>query len=225
MILSVKEISKEFVTPNNEPVSVLKQLSLDIPPGEKISLMGSSGAGKSTLLSILAGLEPPDSGKVLLQNKNIYAMSADERLLLRAKSLAMIFQNFHLVPFLTAFENIRLPLDIQNQTEGSSEKVRDRLAEVGLSHRSTHYPHQLSRGEGQRVAIARALISEAPLIMADEPTGSLDENNAKEIMALLLRAIDQRPNASLLLVTHDPLLADLCPTRYFLKEGQLSRIQ
>ena len=224
MILSAKKVSKSYLQSSGEPVEVLKNVNLEVAPGEKIALMGPSGAGKSTLLSILAGLEAPDSGEVFLQKENLYHLSAEKRLSVRAQNLSMIFQNFHLIPFLTAFENVRLPLDIQNRTNQTAEIVNARIEEVGLSHRSSHYPHQMSRGEGQRVAIARALVLNTPLIMADEPTGSLDEANAKEVMNLLLRAIDSRPESSLLLVTHDPNLARLCPTRYLLKDGQLHEL-
>lgn len=202
-------------------VRVLENADVSVYAGESVAIVGSSGSGKTTLLSLLAGLERPDGGKLLFDGQDL--SQANEAALARWRSLnvGMVFQEYHLVPSLTAFENVALPLEITGQENDKSirSKSHDMLAKVGLSERGHHFPHQLSGGEQQRVALARALVSEPRLIFADEPTGNLDETTAAAVEDLLFDLIRQKGLAAVV-VTHNPALAARCSRALHLHLGR-----
>lgn len=202
-----------------EPVEVLKQLDLDIAAGESAAVIGPSGSGKTTLLLLLAGLERPSSGRIELAGTDIASLSADEMADLRREKLGIVFQSFHLIPSLTARGNVSLPLEIGGDAD-ADEKARAMLKQVGLAHRTDHYPTQLSGGEQQRVAIARALVHKPPLLLADEPTGNLDKRTGETVSDLLFSLHDQ-VGSTLVMVTHDEKMAALCDRQLRLDEGKL----
>ena len=179
-VLVVENIFKSFKT-DHHVVNVLKGLSFDVFEGENVSLTGASGSGKSTLLSICAGLNQPDRGKVSLMGENLAKLSQDQLADLRAYKIGFIFQSFHLIPTLTVFENVMLPLELSGNKKDASNRVEELLESVGLKQRMSHFPNQLSGGEQQRVAFARAFINQPQILFADEPTGNLDFNTSKEI--------------------------------------------
>ena len=200
-------------------VPVLNGASLAVENGESVAIIGPSGSGKTSLLLVLTGLETPDSGAVLFDGEPLHTLSNDARADLRRDRIGIVFQSFHLIPSLNACENVALPLDIAG-VKGARDKAAELLERVGLSHRVQHYPNAMSGGERQRVAIARALIHEPGLIVADEPTGNLD-NQTGESVADLLFALNQENDATLLLVTHDHSLAARCQRQVRLHEGRL----
>ena len=218
MILEARDIYKCYYQGKTE-VKVLAGVNLQVQEGETIAILGKSGAGKSTLLSLLCGLETANEGKLDLLGKNIFAMSEDEITTFRAKHMGIVFQNFHLLPHLNAFENIMLPLEILD-IENSQQRATELLTAVGLSTRSKHLPSQLSGGEKQRVAVARALAISPNLILADEPSGSLDEATGDEIMNLLFSLVEKEKRA-MILVTHDNDLANRCSRKLILDHGRL----
>jgi putative ABC transport system ATP-binding protein len=201
------------------PVEVLRGLNLDIAPKETIAVLGQSGSGKTTFLSLLAGLDQPDSGKVILADHTITTMSETELTTYRARHLSIVFQQFHLMPYLNALENVNLPLEIA-ATKDSETRAAEALERVGLSHRLHHLPHQLSGGEKQRVAIARALVARPALLLADEPSGNLDARTGETVMQLLFEQVADL-GMSLVLVTHSEALAARCGRRLQLKDGIL----
>ena len=200
-------------------VSVLKDVNLEIQPGESVAVVGPSGSGKTTLLLLLAGLDHPDDGTIEIQGTRLDELSADELANLRRDRLGIVFQSFHLIPSLTALGNVTLPLEIAGDP-GADAKARDILERVGLRHRESHYPMQLSGGEQQRVAIARALVYSPPLILADEPTGNLDKDTGSAISDLLFDLHDNL-GSTLVLVTHDGSLAGRCDRQLRLDGGAL----
>ena len=203
-------------------IPVLSGASLDVAQGESVAIIGPSGSGKTSLLLVLTGLETPNSGSVIFDGVELHAQSNDARADLRRDKIGIVFQNFHLIPSLTARENVALPLDI-----AGAGKARDRAGEllerVGLGHRMDHYPNAMSGGERQRVALARALIHKPALMVADEPTGNLD-NQTGDAVANLLFELNQENDATLILVTHDPALASRCSRQVRLHEGQLKAV-
>jgi ABC-type lipoprotein export system ATPase subunit len=200
---------------------VLDAVSFDVAPGERVALTGPSGSGKTTLLNCLGGVDRPDSGEIRLLGKRIDALSADELNLLRRGQVGTIFQFFHLLPTLTAAENIELPLQlVRVAAEERRVRVADLLQRVGLSHRADALPSQLSGGEQQRVAIARALVHRPALLLADEPTGNLDSANGENILALLRELTDETRTA-LVLVTHSEEAAAICQNRIHLRDGRI----
>lgn len=200
-------------------VSVLKDVSLDILAGESVAVVGPSGSGKTTLLLLLAGLDHPDTGSIELQGTRLDTITADNLADLRRDRLGIVFQSFHLIPSLTALGNVTLPLEIAADPDADA-KARQMLARVGLEHRASHYPMQLSGGEQQRVAIARALVHAPPLILADEPTGNLDKATGSAISDLLFELHDNL-GSTLVLVTHDSELAARCDRQLRLDGGAL----
>lgn len=200
-------------------IPVLNGASLDVAQGQSVAIVGPSGSGKSSLLLVLTGLETPDSGSVEFSGKSLHALSNDERADIRRDAIGIVFQSFHLIPSLTALENVALPLDIAGAVE-ARKRAAELLDRVGLGHRIDHYPNALSGGERQRVAIARALIHKPSLIVADEPTGNLD-NQTGDAVADLLFELNQENDATLILVTHDPDLAIRCDRQVRLQDGKL----
>ena len=203
-------------------VAVLRQLSLSVQATERVAIVGPSGSGKTTLLLILTGLESPSDGTVEVAQQNLTSMTPDQRADLRREHIGIVFQSFHLIPTLTARENVALPLEIGGGRD-SRKRAMMMLDRVGLAERGTHYPAQLSGGEQQRVAIARALIHEPQLIVADEPTGNLDESTGDLIMQLLFD-LNTDHGTTLLLVTHDLNLARRCDRTLRLENGQLQAV-
>ena len=202
---------------NVEVVRVLKGINLKISANKSISVMGHSGAGKSTLAMTIAGLETVSEGKVFYKDKPIHNLKEDELADYRSKNVGIIFQSFNLLPSMTALENVNLPLEISGNFI-DDEKGTKLLESVGLGHRISHYPHELSGGEQQRVAIARSLISSPEILIADEPTGNLDKKNSKEVIELIFK-LQKIHKSTLILVTHDKSLADLCDQTIILDNG------
>lgn len=220
-IIKLTEVNKSYALASTE-VSVLKNLSLTVHNKERVAIIGPSGSGKTTLLLILTGLETPTEGQISITGKSLQGMSNDDRADLRREHIGIVFQSFHLIPSLTARENVALPLEISGR-ENSRKRAMDMLDKVGLVERSNHYPAQLSGGEQQRVAIARALVNAPDLLVADEPTGNLDEHTGELIMQLLFD-LNRDSGTTLLLVTHDTNLASRCDHTLKLQDGSLHSI-
>lgn len=200
-------------------VEVLKGINLEINKGETLALIGKSGSGKSTLLSLLAGLDRADSGDVTIEGKSITGMKEKELTNFRASHMGIVFQQFHLVSTLTAYENVLLPLELLKR-DNAGERAMSLLESVGLSHRAHHLPSQLSGGESQRVAIARALAIHPSILFADEPSGNLDEETGEKVMDLLFNMVKQT-GTTMVLVTHDSDLAKKCSRIVHLEHGSL----
>jgi putative ABC transport system ATP-binding protein len=200
------------------PVEILRDLSLTLAPAERLALVGPSGSGKSSLIAVAAGLERPSAGRVELFGQDLARLDEDGRARLRRGRVSLVFQSFHLLPNMTAEENVAAPLEIAGRRDATAE-ARAWLDRVGLSSRLTHYPHQLSGGEQQRVALARALAPRPALIFADEPTGNLDSANAGHVADLLFELADES-GAALLLVTHDTTLAGRASRVVTLRDGR-----
>lgn len=203
----------------SKSVEVLRDVSLEAKPGERLFLTGASGAGKTTLLYTLAGLERPDSGEVLFGESSIYALGSRARADIRNRQMGFVFQNYHLLPELTALENVLLPAMIRGRAQ--RDQAAALLEKVGLGHRLQHLPPELSGGEQQRVAIARALINDPGIVFADEPTGNLDAKSGGAVMELLLDVVAES-GKTLVVVTHDPDLARLGDRRLSLVDGRLA---
>ena len=200
-------------------VHVLKGIDIDINQGESVGIVGPSGSGKSTLLMVIAGLERLDSGEVHVADQALHALSEDAVAAVRGRSVGIVFQSFHLIPNMTALENVAVPLELAGKSN-AFERAREELIAVGLGERLTHYPGQLSGGEQQRVAIARALAPDPVLIVADEPTGNLDGETGRQIADLLFAKQAER-GTTLLLVTHDPVLAERCQRQISVRSGRI----
>jgi putative ABC transport system ATP-binding protein len=217
-MIQLHNVSK-VVMSGSEQLTILHALDLEIPRGQFVSVVGPSGSGKSTLLGLIAGLDAPTSGSIFLDGHAITKMSEDELAELRGRLVGFIFQSFHLIPSLTAYENILTPMEIMGVGR-ASEKAQVLLDEVGLHDRGHHYPSQLSGGEQQRVAIARAFANDPQILLADEPTGNLDSRNGSHIFDLLLQ-LNRDRNTTLLLVTHDHQLANLAGRKIVLGDGRV----
>ncbi|MTI18280.1 ABC transporter ATP-binding protein [Rhodobacteraceae bacterium RKSG542] len=201
-------------------VHILKGISLQISKGQSVGLVGPSGSGKSTLLMIMAGLERADKGSVSIAGHELGGMSEDELARFRGNNVGIIFQSFHLVPNMTALENVAIPLELAGEPD-AFERAKKELEAVGLGSRLAHYPAQLSGGEQQRVAVARALVSNPEILIADEPTGNLDEDTGRQIVELMFSAQRER-NMTLVLVTHDGALADKCERKIQVRSGTIT---
>jgi putative ABC transport system ATP-binding protein len=218
-LLNLKNVVKQVKTGSDE-LTILQGLTLEIKHGESLAIVGASGSGKSTLLGIMAGLDQATSGEVWLNGQGLHSLNEDQRAAVRAEGVGFVFQNFQLLPALTALENVRLPLEM---TQKYSLKECQALAQqwldkVGLGHRMQHYPTQLSGGEQQRVAIARAFACQPSVLFADEPTGNLDRKTGKYIIDLLFEFNEQN-QTSLVLVTHDEHLAQRCQRSIHIEDG------
>jgi len=217
-ILRAAGLSKTVLS-GDAPLTILDDVSFELEPGASVAIVGASGSGKTTLLGLLAGLDRPSAGDVWLDEHRLAALDEDARAALRGQLLGFVFQSFQLLPALTALENVMLPLELAGAPDAAA-RARTWLDRVGLAKRTTHYPKQLSGGEQQRVAIARAFSGEPKLLMADEPTGNLDNATGAEIAELMFR-LNREHGTTLVLVTHDAELASRCRRRLALAAGKL----
>ncbi|MFT2090593.1 ABC transporter ATP-binding protein [Paraglaciecola sp. 2405UD69-4] len=220
-MIKTNKISKTVNTSQGD-LQILKPISFEVKAGESVAIIGASGSGKSTLLSLLAGLDEVSEGEISLDGEAMEVMDEEQRAQLRGAKVGFIFQSFMLVQSLTAIENIMLPAEIAGHSD-ARQRAEKILEQVGLQHRATHYPNQLSGGEQQRVAIARAFISEPKILFADEPTGNLDAANSEKIEKLLFE-LNQNSNTTLVLVTHDQGLADQCQRQLHMQAGELTEV-
>ncbi len=216
-MIELRGVSKT-VQSGSHPLTILHPLDYTIASGQFVAIVGPSGSGKSTLLGLLAGLDAPTTGEILIDGIDISRLGEDALARLRGEKIGFVFQFFHLVPSLTALENILVPMEIAGRRD-AAQRGRRLLDEVGLSDRGHHYPSQLSGGEQQRIAIARALANDPPIVRADEPTGNLDSATGRHILELLLDVRKHR-ETTLILVTHDAELAALADTRLVLRDGR-----
>ena len=201
-------------------VEIIRDISFEVPSRQFVAIMGPSGSGKSTLLGLMAGLDAPTSGTVAIDGVEITSLRENELAQLRGKKLGFVFQSYHLIPTLTAFENVLLPMEFSGGSNGASERAEHLLNSVGLIDRRDHYPVQLSGGEQQRVALARAFVMKPSVLLADEPTGNLDSENGRHVLELLIR-LNREEGTTLVLVTHDQLLASHAERRILLRDGQI----
>jgi putative ABC transport system ATP-binding protein len=206
-VLKAENLTKQVSSPEG-PLTIVHGVSLDIAAGESVAVVGASGAGKSTLLALLAGLDLPTTGRVLLAGTDLTKLDEDGRARLRAQRVGFVFQSFHLIPALTALENVMLPLELAGRSD-ARRAAMDVLSRVGLKERTGHYPRQLSGGEQQRVALARAFVTQPAVLFADEPTGNLDTTTGARIGELLFE-LNAHSHTTLVLVTHDRELASRC---------------
>jgi len=218
-ILRCRSLSRTYRSGSRD-LTVLKDITFDVSPGEFLAILGPSGSGKTTLLGLLAGLDLPTSGMVQLDGENLGSMSEDERARLRVEKIGFVFQSFQLMPTLTAQENVQVPLELRGQSEAGT-RARDLLTRVGLSGREHHYPVQLSGGEQQRVALARAFSTRPQVLFADEPTGNLDASTGATIIELMAE-LNHDQGTTLILVTHDLELASRARRTIRLADGRLS---
>ncbi len=207
------------VQSGTEDLTILDDVSLEIPDGQFVAVTGASGSGKSTLLGLIAGLDAPSSGAILIDGANVTTMSEDQLAELRSEQIGFIFQSFHLIPSLTAFENVIIPMEILGLKDAKS-RAEKLLEDVELTARGHHYPTELSGGEQQRVAIARAFANQPKILLADEPTGNLDSKNGNHIFDLMTD-LHRQHNVTLILVTHDQSLADKAQRQVILKDGRV----
>jgi putative ABC transport system ATP-binding protein len=218
-VLSAKGIGKTVKSGTSDLV-ILRDIDLDVTPGEALAVVGASGSGKSTLLALLAGLDTPTAGSVRLDGQDLFALDEDRRAELRGRLLGFVFQSFQLLPALTALENVMLPLELAERAD-AEELARAMLGRVGLGERLHHYPKHLSGGEQQRVALARAFVVRPKLLLADEPTGSLDAQSGNAVISLLFE-LNREFGTTLVLVTHDEALAGRCARTVRLVGGRIA---
>lgn len=219
-IVQAKAIVKQVSSPEGT-LTILADVNLSIKQGESLAVIGVSGSGKSTLLGLLAGLDTPTSGKVILNGTILNDLDEDGRAQIRNQSVGFVFQSFHLLPGLTALENTALPLELAGSDQ-ADEIARQRLADVGLSERIHHYPNQLSGGEQQRVALARAFACNPKILFADEPTGNLDQKTAQGIIDMIFK-MNKDNGTTLVMVTHDDALASLCDRKVVMAGGKITK--
>jgi putative ABC transport system ATP-binding protein len=217
-LIQLQEIRLSLPGPSGR-VDILNGINVDITAGAKVSLVGPSGSGKTSLLMVLAGLERATSGRIVIDGHNITNLDEDELARFRRERIGIVFQDFHLIPTMTAEENVALPLELAGNKMAQRRSV-EALDAVGLAHRRNHFPSQLSGGEQQRVALARAFVASPRILLADEPTGNLDQETGGQVMALLLD-LHRQNNTTLVLITHDPTLAATCDQRLVMRDGRL----
>ncbi len=221
-MIQIKDLTKSYKMVSDDTqqdIRILNQLNLTVQTGETVAIVGASGSGKSTLLGLVSGLDQPDSGEVIINNQSLQKLNQQDVTGFRASNIAIVFQQYYLVQHLTALENVLLPLEILNQKVDETF-VKNLLDQVGLSHRIHHKPNQLSGGESQRLALARALVIKPSLLLADEPSGSLDVDTGQKIMSLFFDQVKKNKTTTVL-VTHDPSLAKKCDRVFQLTNGQL----
>lgn len=218
-VISMIQLSNitKTVRSGDEDLTILSNVSIEIPDGQFVALTGASGSGKSTLLGLIAGLDSASSGSILIDDEEITSMNEDGLAKIRSKKIGFVFQSFHLIPSLTAFENVLIPMEIAGHGDARS-RANLLLSDVGLTERGHHYPNELSGGEQQRVAIARAFANEPSILLADEPTGNLDSKNGQHIFELM-EDLHERRNVTLVLVTHDAALAGKAQRQVVLRDG------
>ena len=219
-IVQAEAIVKQVSSPEGT-LTILADVNLSIKQGESLAVIGVSGSGKSTLLGLLAGLDTPTSGKVILNDTNLNDLDEDGRAQIRNQYVGFVFQSFHLLPGLTALENTALPLELAG-SDKADEIARQRLTDVGLSERIHHYPNQLSGGEQQRVALARAFVCNPKILFADEPTGNLDQKTAQRIINMMFK-MNKDNGTTLVMVTHDDALASLCDRKVVMAGGKITK--
>jgi putative ABC transport system ATP-binding protein len=215
-VIEVRDVRK-WIQNGSRRVEILKGISLSIPAGQFVAIVGASGSGKSTLLGLLAGLDTPSSGEIWLDGTPIHNLAETELAAVRGRKIGFVFQSYQLIPTLTALENVLLPYELNVEGQGL-KRAQGLLEAVGLGERMEHYPIQLSGGEQQRVALARAFVVEPPIVMADEPTGNLDSSNGRLVLDLLLER-NSHAGATLVLVTHDAEIASRADRKIVLKDG------
>ncbi|MES2962757.1 MAG: ABC transporter ATP-binding protein [Bdellovibrionota bacterium] len=220
MILSARDVRKSFPVGDEGALEILKGVSLEVDRPQTVAIMGRSGCGKSTFISLLAGLDAPTSGTIRILDKELAGLSSRELNTFRAKHVGIIFQQFHLLDHLNALENVRLPLDL-NRVVDSDARAVAMLQKVGLGHRLEHFPETMSRGEQQRVAIARVLVMKPEVLLADEPTGSLDIKTGREVIDLIFQ-LTESEKLALVMATHDVKVAERCERVLYMDEGVLS---
>lgn len=219
MILEINNLCKTFQTATNlEPIQVLKDLNLQMERGDTLAILGQSGSGKSTLLTLLAGLDGPTSGSIVLNDQDMQQLSEEQLSKFRAQNIGIIFQQFHLMSHLTALENVSLPLDLFRD-KAAATKANEALEQVGLGKRKDHFPHQMSGGECQRVAIARAMVVRPSILLADEPTGNLDSSTGAYVSDMIFDLVKEH-QMTLLFVTHNEQLAKRCNREQRLQGGR-----
>jgi putative ABC transport system ATP-binding protein len=221
-MIELNRVSKTVIS-GKEQLTILHPLDLRVPSGQFLSIVGPSGSGKSTLLGLIAGLDSPTTGRILIDGDDITTLDEDRLARLRGDKIGFVFQFFHLIPSLTALENVSVPMEIAGAPDPGA-RARELLADMGLAERTHHYPSQLSGGEQQRVAIARALANNPPILLADEPTGNLDWANGRHILELLLE-IHERRDTTIVLATHDSNLASHSEVILVLRGGEVERVQ
>ncbi|MBA3334428.1 MAG: ABC transporter ATP-binding protein [Acidobacteria bacterium] len=217
-MIQLKNITK-VVRSGIDDLTILDDVSIDIPDGQFVAVTGASGSGKSTLLGLIAGLDAPTSGTIFIDDESVTEMSEDALATLRSEKIGFIFQSFHLIPSLTAFENVLIPMEILGLKDAKSRAVK-LLEDVELTNRGHHYPTELSGGEQQRIAIARAFANSPKILLADEPTGNLDSRNGDHIFDLMTE-LHKQSNVTLVLVTHDQNLAQKAQRQIILKDGEV----
>ena len=219
-MIAVRNLVKTIRNAAHE-VQIIRDISFDVPARQFVAVMGPSGSGKSTLLGLIAGLDAPTSGSIIIDGQDITQLTEDELAQLRGHKLGFVFQSYHLIPTLTAFENVILPMELSGRYNGASTKRAEHLLEsVGLIDRRDHYPVQLSGGEQQRVALARAFMMKPAVLLADEPTGNLDSGNGRHVLELLIN-LNEVEGTTLILVTHDEMLATRAQRRIVLRDGRI----